>query len=94
MICGQKEMKKLADISGQLKTVKQIIYMEDKTSSGVSTFSGKSEWNILSFDEVKNLGHANPADAKLPLSTDIAVIMYTSGSTGMPKVSNTSYKLY
>lgn len=84
-------MKKLADISGQLKTVKQIIFMEDKTSSGVSTLSWKSDWNIVSFDDVKKLGQANPADAKLPQSTDIAVIMYTSGSTGMPKVSHTSY---
>lgn len=85
VICGQKEMKKLVEISGQLDTVKRVICMDDEFSSNVSLV--EESWSVISFAAVEKLGRENPADADLPLSADIAVIMYTSGSTGMPKVS-------
>jgi len=85
VICGLTEMKKLVDISGQLDTVKHIICMDDEFSSNVSLVEGR--WIITSFAEVEKLGRESPVDADLPLSADIAVIMYTSGSTGLPKVS-------
>ncbi|KAH9621894.1 hypothetical protein KSS87_019083 [Heliosperma pusillum] len=83
VICGQKEMKKLVDISGQLDTVKRIICMDDEFSSNVSLV--EQEWTVTSFSAVQKLGQENPAAPDLPLSADIAVIMYTSGSTGLPK---------
>ncbi|KAL2939247.1 Long chain acyl-CoA synthetase 9 chloroplastic [Bienertia sinuspersici] len=83
VICGQKEIKKLVDISGQLDTVKRIICMDDEFSSNVSLV--KESWTVTSFAAVEKLGREKPVDADLPLSTDIAVIMYTSGSTGLPK---------
>ncbi|XP_074263667.1 long chain acyl-CoA synthetase 9, chloroplastic [Silene latifolia] len=83
VICGQKEMKKLADISGQLDTVKRIICMDDEFFSNVSL--SERGWTITSFADVEKLGRENPSDPDLPLSADIAVIMYTSGSTGLPK---------
>jgi long-chain acyl-CoA synthetase len=39
----------------------------------------------LSFTEVEELGKTSHIDARLPSSSDTAVIMYTSGSTGLPK---------
>lgn len=83
VICGQKEMKKLVDISGQLDSVKRIICMDDEFSSNVSLV--EESWTVISFAAVEKLGRENPAGADLPLSADIAVIMYTSGSTGLPK---------
>lgn len=85
VICGYKELKKIANISGQLDTVKRIICMNDEFQSDASLFSGSSNWTINSFFDVDKLGRENPVDPDLPLSADIAVIMYTSGSTGMPK---------
>uniref|UniRef100_A0A7N0U9E6 AMP-dependent synthetase/ligase domain-containing protein n=1 Tax=Kalanchoe fedtschenkoi TaxID=63787 RepID=A0A7N0U9E6_KALFE len=84
VICGRKELLKLAAISGQLDTVVRIICMDDDIPSNIS-MEGSSSWTVNSFADVEKLGRANPLDADLPLAADIAVIMYTSGSTGMPK---------
>lgn len=84
VICGQKEMKTLVNISGQLDTVKRVICMDDDIPSDASSIA--YNWTITSFSEVQRLGRENPVEADLPLSADVAVIMYTSGSTGLPKV--------
>ncbi|KAI9678276.1 MAG: long-chain fatty acid-CoA ligase [Caeruleum heppii] len=40
---------------------------------------------VMSFEELRQLGEANPADPVPPTSEDLCCIMYTSGSTGTPK---------
>lgn len=85
VICGQKELKKLVDISGQLDTVKRVICMDEIPSSAL--VAAGSNWTLTTFSDVEKLGQENPVDPDLPLAADIAVIMYTSGSTGLPKVN-------
>lgn len=41
--------------------------------------------NLMTLDELRERGRTNPVEFVLPKPTDIAVIMYTSGSTGEPK---------
>eukprot|EP01018_Ginkgo_biloba_P001963 Gb_38295 [translate_table: standard] len=44
-----------------------------------------SSWTVTSLSKVESLGWENPADAEVPAAIDIAVIMYTNGSSGLPK---------
>ncbi|XP_042979176.1 long chain acyl-CoA synthetase 9, chloroplastic [Carya illinoinensis] len=85
VICGHKELKKIIEISGQLDTVRRVICMDDEIPSNASYVVNSKSWTITSFADVERLGSGKPVDADLPLSADIAVIMYTSGSTGLPK---------
>ncbi|XP_072981743.1 long chain acyl-CoA synthetase 9, chloroplastic [Typha angustifolia] len=86
VICGRKELKKLIDISGQLDTVNRVIYLNDEgVPTEVSLAKKNTSWKVASFEEVQILGRENSVDADMPASSDVAVIMYTSGSTGLPK---------
>ena len=77
----------MIDISGQLDTVKRVVYInEEGISSEDSLARNSTSWRIESFEEVVRIGTEAPVEANMPLPSDVAVIMYTSGSTGLPKV--------
>ncbi|KAK7602450.1 hypothetical protein V9T40_008039 [Parthenolecanium corni] len=64
--------------------VKTIIYMEDQLSE-TDTSGLRDDVNIIAFKEVVKKGEALQIDNSPPKSSDVAIIMYTSGSTGIPK---------
>ncbi|CAN6195341.1 unnamed protein product [Urochloa humidicola] len=84
LICDSKQLKKLPAISSKLQSLTHVIYIEDEPVES-ETLNQMNHWTTLSFTEVEELGKASQIDARLPSSSDTAVIMYTSGSTGLPK---------
>ncbi|CAL5075235.1 unnamed protein product [Urochloa decumbens] len=84
LICDSKQLKKLPAISSKLQSLRHVIYIEDEPVES-ETLNQMNHWTTLSFTEVEELGKASHIDARLPSSSDTAVIMYTSGSTGLPK---------
>ncbi|XP_065199736.1 fatty acid CoA ligase Acsl3 [Planococcus citri] len=64
--------------------VKTIIYMEDQLSE-TDTTGLREDVNVIAFKEVIKKGESLKIENSPPKSTDTAIIMYTSGSTGVPK---------
>lgn len=84
LICDSKQLKKLPAVSSKLQSLRHVIYIEDEPVEA-DTLNQLKHLTTLSFTAVEELGKTSHADARLPSSTDTAVIMYTSGSTGLPK---------
>lgn len=67
-------------------SVRYVIYHGEP--SAIDLASLKSKYHNLSvfhYDDVVKLGQSDPVDAVPPQPTDLACIMYTSGSMGKPK---------
>ena len=54
-------------------------------AAAASPSDGSNPLCIINFADLESLGAANPRPVKPPQKDDVAVLMYTSGTTGMPK---------
>jgi len=78
----------LSNTLRDVKSVKTVIYNDDHEMKPETLTKFKNEndnLDILSFEELRQLGEANMVDAVPPKPDDLCCIMYTSGSVGAPK---------
>ncbi|VFQ89426.1 unnamed protein product [Cuscuta campestris] len=91
LVCDTKQLKKLSAMRSSLKTIKNVIYFDeddkhdDGTKYDLKACGDFENWKISSFSEVEGVGKSSSIHPRLPIKNDIAVIMYTSGSTTSPK---------
>lgn len=89
IVCNKKNVEKLVERRGSMKTLKTIVYTDDMIapSEEVKLPNAPSGIMIASFDDFVKSGDTEKFPPTKPKADTTAVIMYTSGSTGKPKVS-------
>lgn len=79
-------LKTLAAIISKAPTLKYVIYDEEADESIVKNIrDARPDIRIITYDELRQLGETKAHEIIKPDPSDIACIMYTSGSTGAPK---------
>lgn len=85
VVCSADKLKTLLSVAEKCPTLKHIVQMEDITDDDLRTQAKHKGVALHSFDEVEKQGAASPREHTPPVSTDLATICYTSGTTGDPK---------
>ncbi|KAA1114768.1 long-chain fatty acid-CoA ligase [Puccinia graminis f. sp. tritici] len=76
----------LAAIVDKTPTLKYVIYDEQADERVLKKIQDtRSDIRIITYDELRQLGETKAHEIVRPEPSDIACIMYTSGSTGAPK---------
>ncbi|KAG0259253.1 long-chain fatty acid-CoA ligase [Mortierella polycephala] len=76
----------IKNVAGKCPTLKKIIYDgEAKPADVIALQEAHPHLELITLEELKQLGVDNPVDPVPPAAKDYCCIMYTSGSTGNPK---------
>lgn len=84
VVVDARLLKILVKVVPACKTVRNIVTLADY-DAGLGTQLASTGCNVYAIDELVAKGKANSAPNNMPTPDDIAVIMYTSGTTGNPK---------
>lgn len=74
----------ISKIIDNIKSLKHIIVVGDVNQKYCDILEKKG-LNIYTYESFIKLGEENPAEENPPIHSDIALIMFTSGTTGLPK---------
>eukprot|EP00929_Paragymnodinium_shiwhaense_P032558 TRINITY_DN18022_c0_g1_i1.p2 TRINITY_DN18022_c0_g1~~TRINITY_DN18022_c0_g1_i1.p2 ORF type:complete len:695 (-),score=201.30 TRINITY_DN18022_c0_g1_i1:309-2393(-) len=84
VVCDAKLLKVLSNVLPKTKCVKSVVTLSKPDRDLAKKITGCNV-TLDDVDEVVNKGKTWAFSASMPTSEDIAVIMYTSGTTGTPK---------
>ncbi|KAF9914890.1 long-chain fatty acid-CoA ligase [Lobosporangium transversale] len=76
----------MKNVAGRCPTLKRIFYDgEAKAADVIAIKEAHPHLDIITLEELKQMGMDNPVENVPPAAEDLCCIMYTSGSTGNPK---------
>ncbi|KAG0320087.1 long-chain fatty acid-CoA ligase [Linnemannia gamsii] len=76
----------IKNVAGKCPTLKKVIYDgEAKPADVIALQEAHPHLELITLEELKQLGVDNPVEPTPPAAKDYCCIMYTSGSTGNPK---------
>ena len=84
LVLNAKSLSLVATAASKLRHLKNLVYVDAADEKGLSA-ARTAGLNVYSYDEFLQLGKAHPAEGTIPVGKDLAMIMFTSGTTGMPK---------
>eukprot|EP01114_Cavostelium_apophysatum_P013308 TRINITY_DN3194_c0_g1_i2.p1 TRINITY_DN3194_c0_g1~~TRINITY_DN3194_c0_g1_i2.p1 ORF type:complete len:706 (+),score=218.08 TRINITY_DN3194_c0_g1_i2:86-2203(+) len=83
LFCNAELLPALMKVKPKCPSLRYVIYIDKPAAGAVEQV--QSSMKALSFQELLDIGKAHPAKHTPPSPRDIAVIMYTSGTTDLPK---------
>jgi long-chain acyl-CoA synthetase len=81
---GSELVKNVFDLAGECPDLKTVILL-DNDDKGFKDQAKAVGLTLFTFKEFEALGKENPAPARPPKPDDLAILMYTSGTTSRPK---------
>jgi len=85
IVSSQDKIAGILKLRKECPTLKNIIQMEPTANKEHLELAEKEGVNLISFGEVLQNGQFKPHEDVVPGPDDLATIMYTSGTTGLPK---------
>ena len=88
IFCDPQLLPTVSNVLKEAQDIKFVVYNTsgDAKQEHIDKIKNSYDYiTVLGFEELRQLGEANPVDPVPPKPDDLCCIMYTSGSTGTPK---------